>query len=237
MATNTLPWALLVLTFLCCHGRISGQQPPRYPVNMTQVTLTGGAHNKSFPILIYYPVVNATHPEGSANTSFPLIVFTHCLFGADVWYDYLVQALVPTGYIFASNGAYDYFVSNPEDMATDSLLMRDAVYNMSRDPKSFLFKMVSSQVGLAGHSLGGMASLLMAEDPTNFTSVLTLSTCFEKDTRRIHIPAFLLTGTQDCICPPTINDSPVYGAIQSSCKILANLHNATHCGYVRLGLT
>lgn len=50
---------------------------------------------RKVPIWLYYPSVTAA---GAQSPPLPLVVFAHCLFGADGWYDYLADKLVETGY-------------------------------------------------------------------------------------------------------------------------------------------
>ena len=144
----------------------------------------------------------------------------------------MVSSLVPNGYIFASTAWRDFLPAGSEELAIRQLAMYYAIVSLGADPSSELYGLVGSTAAVMGHSLGGSSTLLLAEkSPNIFTSALPLSGCIVTGIEAIRIPTMLLTGTSDCICGPKANADPIYNNISSSCKILADLVNATHCNF------
>jgi hypothetical protein len=113
--------------------------------------------NRNIGVLIY-------HPQFVDNTQrqVPLVVFGHCLFGAEWWYRYLVDELVPE-FAIALVGTYDEdpYVSFTW-LASDMAFLLDAIRNDSiTDVKFPLYKrLLLNSTAAGGHSLGGgMANL------------------------------------------------------------------------------
>ena len=241
MACSHLLLSILLVVFLA-----AAPAQAKYAIKELNTTITNGT--MTFHARIWYPV-SASADDASGTTSsssssaaaaappttFPIISFAHCLFGGDGWYDYVVQTLVPAGYIFASTGFHDFFTADAMQMSRTQVLMRTTVRAMGQDPTSPLYGIVGNISALMGHSLGGSSSLLTAElaPPGDFVSVVTLSACMVKDVKAVKLPLLVLTGTHDCICPAKSNSIPVYDLAGSACKMLGNINNATHCNFAQ----
>lgn len=200
-----------------------------FPVGFLNVTVQNGTDH--FPAKIWYPIQS----DGRAE-AFPLVAFAHCLFGGDGWYGYLVDALVPSGYIVASVGYHDFLPAESKKLAQAQLQMYYWVLSMGLDPSSPLYGIVGSTASVMGHSLGGSSTLLLAEGQSPFVSAIPLSGCMVGGAGAIRIPLLLITGTSDCICSPAANSEPVYRQAASRCKLLADIRNATHCNFAQFSV-
>jgi len=187
-----------------------------------------GAGSKIVPALIYLQDPPPKDPV-------PLIALVHCYLGAANWYDYIAEAIVPQGYVIASLDTYSYQVAaNPELMSLDHQFMASAVRQEAlTNASSPIYKLLNTKSAAMGHSMGGGSSLIVAQSGYfYFDSLMTLSAEYVKEVKNVKIPALIMTGTDDCICPPSTNAEPIYNEmIYSNCKDLINVTNATHCHF------
>jgi len=186
---------------------------------------------KGSSIVPAYIYLSDPPPQGPV----PLLVLAHCYMGAGNWYDYIAEALVPQGYVIASLDSYSYApLANDELTALDHEFLAQAVRQEATTNKSSpIFNMLNNKTAALGHSMGGGSSLIVAQSGVfYFDSILTLSAEFVDESKNIKIPTFIMTGTDDCICPPPENAELIYnGMLYSPCKYLVNITNATHCHF------
>jgi len=166
----------------------------------------------------------------------PLIVFAHCYMGAGNWYDYIAEALVPQGYVMASLDTWAYDpIADAQAEALDQEFLASAVrQEAATNTTSPIYGMLTNFTALMGHSMGGGATIISSSAVTDstFQALITLSAEYEPAASKVAIPAMILTGTEDCICPPDRNAIPIYNNISlSPCKYLINFVNATHCHF------
>jgi len=169
------------------------------------------------------------------NGTVPLLVLAHCYMGAGNWYDYIAEALVPQGYVVASLDTWSYTPAADSHLeALDQQFLAQAVRQESEtNLSSPIYKLLNNKTAALGHSMGGGSTLIVAQSGVfSFDSILTLSAVYEKEAANVKVPAFIMTGTDDCICPPPTNAGPIYGNMTlSQCKYLVNVTNATHCHF------
>eukprot|EP01083_Nonionella_stella_P066535 175271_1 len=196
------------------------------------------------PVYVYYPSVahNAT--------LWPTIVFGHGFDCQSQWYSWLYRDLVPNGVIVAYVNSYARGPFNQTQFAIDqryTLQWLNTVVNNNKS--SPLYGSIdTTQSMAAGHSEGGGASILSAgsvyvdglfHGKNRFNSVFVMAPCgqFSGDSvvdaaQRLSVPTFVFTATMDCICPPK-ESKRLYNAIPSStCTILADVTNGTHCKWM-----
>ncbi len=117
---------------------------------------------RKVPVWLYYPRVTTS---GAQLQPLPLYVFAHCLMGANGWYDYLAEALVDSGYAFATIGTYQYVPAESNWLATDQAFVLDELRRQSREvPGSPLYgRLEGGKAAAGGHSLGGAATYFAAD--------------------------------------------------------------------------
>lgn len=212
--------------------------------------------DRKVDVLLYYP-------DKLPNTPVPLVVFAHCLMGAGNWYEYLGKALAEEGYAMASIESHDYLPATSNWLATDQAFVLDELRRQSREVPDFpLFgKLEGGKAAAAGHSLGGAASYYSVNKESgplgghysaDFDTILTMSACCGWDDSPIQagvcegkpaptdalsmtrIPSLQLTGTKDCLCPPSHVAEPFYNALATDCKYLVEITGATHCHFAAM---
>lgn len=121
-------------------------------------------------------------------------------------------------------------------------------------------KLEGGKAAASGHSLGGAASYysvnkgskpLKGHYSADFDTILTMSACCgwpdspigvkagacdgeaaPHDALNVtRIPSLQLTGTKDCLCPPSNVAEPFYNELASECKYLVEITGATHCHF------
>lgn len=219
-----------------------------------QLVLHDGArHGRKVKVLLYYP-------ETLPDSPLPLVVFAHCLMGAGNWYEYLGKALAEEGYAMASIQTHQYAPAASNWLAPDQAFVLDELRRQSQEVPDFPLygKLKGGKTAAAGHSLGGGASYyavnkdsgpLHGHYSADFDTILTMSACCGWDDspdeagacegraapldalNMTRIPSLQLTGTKDCLCPPSHVAEPFYEGLGSDCKYLVEITGATHCHF------
>jgi len=152
--------------------------------------------------------------------------------------NFFAGALVPYGYVMASIDVSRSLDNSPSRMAANQEYLVTAILNQSATNKSSpIYQMLNGKTATSGHSNGGAASLISQyqQGTQIWNSLATLSAAYPHDIQgnlsKIINPAFIMTGTKDCVCPPPSNAIPIYQQIGSKCKYLVNLINGTHCHF------
>jgi len=223
-------------------------------VKTEEFTFMDGARDgREVKVLLYYP---KTLPD----SPLPLVVFAHCLMGAGNWYKYLGKALAEEGYAMASIQTHEYVPATSDGLAPDQAFVLDELRRQSLEVPDFPLygKLEGGKTAAAGHSLGGAASYysvnrdsgpLQGHYSADFDTILTMSACcgwanssFDVGgcegkgapvdaLNMTRIPSLQLTGTKDCLCPPSHVAEPFYEGLGSDCKYLVEITGATHCHF------
>lgn len=192
------------------------------------------------------------YPETSDQQSFPLIVYSHGFMSSVSEAEYLVDFLVPKGYILAAvnyplshGGApggpnVNDVINQPGDVSfvIDALLARNA------DTEDSLYRLVDpSRIAAAGLSLGGLTTQLVAFhrdvlDPRLSAAVSIAGpssflepTFFETS----DIPFMMIAGSADAAIPYATNAAPIPSKASNS--ILVTLDKGSHVGFAGMSAT
>ena len=146
---------------------------------------------------IWYP----TEAENS-NTTFPLVVMANGTGVTASRYEAIFDHLASWGFIVIGNEDKDSWngVSSRESL--------EFMLNMNEDNKSFFFKKIDLEnIGIAGHSQGGVGAINSVTSQDNglyYKAIYTASTThlelakalkWEYDVSKIQIPYFMVAGT------------------------------------------
>lgn len=186
------------------------------------------------------------YPQTQDRKPFPLIVYSHGFMSSVAEPEYLVNFLVPKGYVVvavnyplshggASGGpnASDV-ISQPGDISflIDALLARNA------NEKDSLHGLLDpSRIAAVGLSLGGLTTQLAAyhrdlRDPRLGAAVsiagptAILERQFFQTTK---IPFMMIAGSADAIVPYQANAAPILSKVDNS--LLVTLDKASHTGF------
>lgn len=197
-------------------------------------------NNRSIPVEIYYPsgtTAGANRPVAAGD--FPVIVIGHGFsMGVDAYANFW-NYFVPKGYIIILPNTEVGPVPFPDHAALGADLNYCVNYMQNQDglSNSIFFGKVKNKTAVFGHSMGGGCSFLAAGTGNpNITTLLGLASA-ETNTSAIDaaatitIPSLLFAGGNDRVAPPNANIGAMYTALQSSCKNLVTVTNASHCGF------
>jgi hypothetical protein len=211
-----------------------------YQIGHTSATFIDASRaNREVPTEIYYPadvpgddVPPATPPPGG----FPVVVFGHGYLISWSDYEYLWEALTPSGFLVALPRTGGELFPNHLDFGRDLAFVSRALRAEGSDPSSPLFGLLSGTAAVGGHSMGGGASFLGVSEDTTVQAIFNLAAA-ETDPSAIaaagdiSVPALVFSGSLDCVTPPATNQTPMYEALSSWCKTHVTIVGASHCQF------
>jgi len=198
-----------------------------------------GSATRELNGFIWYPQTRAQEP-------FPLIVYSHGFMSSVSEADYLVDFLVPKGYVVV---AVDYplshggapggpnvndVINQPGDVsfALDQLLARNA------DENDNLYGLLDpSRIAAVGLSLGGLTTQLAAYHRDLRDSRLSVAVSIAGPSVFLEprffetsdIPFMMIAGSADAIVPYEANAAPI--PAKSKSGLLVTLDKGTHVGF------
>lgn len=192
------------------------------------------------------------YPENRDHGPYPLIMYSHGFMSSVNEADYLIEFLVPKGYVVAavnyplSSGSapggptVNDVLNQPGDLSfvLDELLARNAAAN---DSLSGLID--PTRIAAVGLSLGGLTSQLAAfhrdERDDRLAAAISMAGPAVFLTREFfstsNIPFMMIAGTEDAIIPYEAHAAPI--PEKSDQAILVTLQGATHVGFAGMSST
>jgi len=192
------------------------------------------------------------YPETPDQQSFPLIIYSHGFMSSASEAEYLVDFLVPRGYILVAvnyplshGGApggpnVNDVINQPGDVSfiIDTLLARNT------DPTDSLYGLLDpSRMAAVGLSLGGLTTQLVAyhrdvRDPrlSAAVSIAGPSNFLEpKFFKTSAIPFMMIAGSADAAIPYESNAAPIPSKAPNS--LLVTLDKGSHVGFASMSAT
>lgn len=211
-----------------------------YAIGHTSATYTDPARsNRSIPSEIYYPadiagenVPVALPPEGG----FPVVAFGHGFFMGWDSYAYIWQALAPAGYVVVLPRTEGSLFPSHEAFGLDLAFLIRRMRIEGATPGSRFYGAISERAAVAGHSMGGGASMLAAAAEPSADAVFNLAAAETNPSAiaaagSILAPALLFSGSHDCVTPPAQHQQPMYAALACDCKTWVTITGASHCQF------
>ena len=195
--------------------------------------------NRQVPTEIYYPADSAGEDVPVAvppGDGFPVVAFGHGYQISWSTYDFLVNGLVPEGFVVALPTTGGELFPDHLEFGLDLAFVSRAVRGESDDPASLFYEALSDAAALGGHSMGGGASFLGASEDTTITAIFNLAAAETNPSAiaaasLITAPALVFSGSVDCVTPPADHQIPMYDALASDCKTRVTLLGASHCQF------
>jgi dienelactone hydrolase len=215
-------------------------EPGPYAVGVIEESIARIGTAETFIARIYYP---AATPGGQgadlhlSGAPYPAIAFGHALWSPVTHYSSTLRHLASWGFIVIAPRTYESG-SMDNDRFTDDL--RDSLTwltTQNDDAGSRFYQGVdASRFGVAGHSMGGGASILATRRdkriiaavglaPAN-TSPASAITAMESITR----PMRLLAASLDSMTPPSTTQIPMYQHGNAP-RQLVMIEGGGHCGF------
>jgi len=217
----------------------------QYEIGHTTITFTDPARSgRQIETDIYYPSDLAGDDVAFSSGSFPVVVFGHGFAMSMDPYENMWTEIVPQGFIMAFPRTEEGLFPAPshEDFGLDLAFVVTEINNENTLSSSLLFEHVSDKSALMGHSMGGGATFLAAENNSSITTVIGLAPAETTPsaitaTANISVPALIFSADQDLVTPAIDNHTPIYNGLMSSCKFFVNIIGGAHCYYANTSFT
>ncbi|MCR9171843.1 MAG: T9SS type A sorting domain-containing protein [bacterium] len=197
---------------------------------------SGGGPGRQIQTEIYYPADVAGTDVNVAIGEYPVIVFGHGF--AMVWdaYANIWETLVPEGFIVAFPRTEGGLSPSHDEFGMDLALLADEVQLLSSDPTSLFYNQILSKTAVMGHSMGGGATMIAAENNTNVTTIIGLAPAETTPSAiqaatNINVPALIFSADEDAVTPAASHHTPIYDNLNSTCKYFVNILGGGHCYY------
>jgi hypothetical protein len=96
------------------------------------------------------------------------------------------------------------------------------------------YQKINGNIAIMGHSMGGGATILAAQNNTNIKTIIGLAPAETNPSaiaaaENVTVPALILSGSSDGVTPPGEHHIPIYDALDSECKSFVSLTGGAHC--------
>lgn len=203
-------------------------------IGHTSIIFFDSSRERNIETEIYYPsdIPGQNVPITSGN--FPVIVFGHGFLMSWESYDNFWTELVPQGYVICFPTTEMSISPNHEDYGIDLNYVATKMQLENDDSTSIFFNSLAPKTGLMGHSMGGGASFLAAENNPSISSLINFASAETNPSAisaaaNITTPTLIFSGDDDCVTPPNENQDLMYDNLDSDCKTHISIINGGHC--------
>ncbi len=192
--------------------------------------------DRPIPVEVVYPADAPGEAVPVASGEFPVVGFGHGFVIPGDDYPFLAAGLSSAGFIIVFVGTETGFSPDHADFGLDLAFIISSMKDLDAAPQSLFFGHIAVRACVMGHSMGGGAALLAAAGDPSIDAIVTLAAA-ETDpsaiaaSATIHMPAFFVSGDQDCITPFEEHQFPMYQAMPSICRTIVQLTGASHCQF------
>ena len=221
----------LVVVLIIYTSNIFGQS---YNIGHISTDFYDNARNRNITTEIYYPSDTNGDNVPISLGNFPIIVFGHGFLMSWDSYDNFWNSLVPEGYILCFPTTEMGFAPNHQFFAEDLSFIASKMQMESLDNSSIFYNSVLPKTGILGHSMGGGASFLAAENNPNINTLVNFAAAETNPSAisaasNITIPSLIFSGDDDCVAPPINHQNIMFDSLNSNCKTQINIINGGHC--------
>lgn len=226
-----------IVAVLAISGSVSGYAQP-FQTGHTSVTFNDPARsNRSIATEIYYPadVEGSNVPVTLAvQDRFPVLVFGHGFTMTWSAYENIWTGLAPQGFILAFPKTEGSLFPSHSAFAADLAFVAAQLQVLGQSSTSLFYQRIDSMSCVMGHSMGGGAAFLAAQQSPSIKAIATLAAAETSPSAinaaaSLSIPSLLLAGGNDCVTPPSGHQIPMYNSLQSDCKTYISINGGSHC--------
>ena len=209
-----------------------GQQT--FNIGHTSIDFYDNSRNRNINTEIYYPANINGNDVPIANGNFPVIVFGHGFLISWEAYENFWISLTSEGYILCFPTTEMGFTPNHQLFADDLRFVSSQMQIESQNSFSIFYNSTLPKIGIMGHSMGGGASFLAAENNLNITTLINFAAVETSPSAvlaasNITIPSLIFSAEDDCVSPPISNQNIMFDSLNSICKTQINIINGGHC--------
>jgi len=221
----------LVVVLIICSSNIFAQT---YNIGHISTDFYDNARNRNIATEIYYPSDTNGDNVPISLGNFPIIVFGHGFLMSWDSYDNFWNSLVPEGYILCFPTTEMGFAPNHQFFAEDLSFIATKMQMESQNSSSIFYNSVLPKTGILGHSMGGGASFLAAENNPNINTLVNFAAAETNPSAilaasNITIPSLIFSGEDDCVAPPVSHQNILFDSLNSNCKTQINIISGGHC--------
>lgn len=234
---------LLTTVFALCGSLISFGQ---FNVGHTTITFndpsrtggygSGGGSGRQIQTEIYYPAATTGDNAAISSGNFPIIVFGHGFAMAWDAYQNIWEHYVSLGYVMAFPRTEGSLIPSPvhADFGLDLKLVEQRMQAENSLSTSVFYQHLSANSAIMGHSMGGGATLLAAQNNSSIKTIVGLAPA-ETDpsaiaaAANVTVPAVIYSGSSDGVTPPSDHHIPIYNGLSSDCKTFVSIIGGAHC--------
>ncbi|GAB4059219.1 alpha/beta hydrolase family protein [Catellatospora paridis] len=209
--------------------------PGAYAVGYVDASVS--ASGRSFSARIYYPAAAAGQNAAVAAGRFPAIAFGHGFLQSVSKYYSTMQHLASWGFVVAAPTSQGSLFPSHSAFADD--LNAQLTWLVAQDSTAgsrFNAHIVTTKLGLSGHSMGAGASVLAAARNPAVTTVANLAAAETNPSAAtaaaaVRVPMMLVAGEKDGTAPIASHQRPIYNA-KPAPKQLRTIVGGFHCGFI-----
>lgn len=213
-----------------------------FEISHTSITFTDSERDRSIPTEIYYPADTPGEEVPLAEGSFPVLVFGHGFVMSWEAYENIWEDLVHHGYVLCFPTTEMGLAPSHSDFGMDLAFIADQMQLEATLSASHFFNALADETALMGHSMGGGASFLAAQDNPSIQALVNFAAAETNPSAiaaasSVSVPALLFSGEDDCVTPAEDHQDLMYNSLSSPCKTQVDIINGGHCYFADESLT
>lgn len=197
---------------------------------------SGGGAGRQIQTEIYYPAATTGDNTAISSGNFPIIVFGHGFAMAWDAYQNIWEHYVSLGYVMAFPRTEGSLIPSPvhADFGLDLKLVEQRMQAENSLSTSIFYQHLSANSAIMGHSMGGGATILAAQNNSSIKTIVGLAPA-ETDpsaiaaAANVTVPAVIYSGSSDGVTPPADHHIPIYNGLSSDCKSFVSIIGGAHC--------
>lgn len=207
-----------------------------FAVGSKSFTLTDpDRNNRSIPIKVYYPATTSGADQPWAQGTFPVVIFGHGFVMSYSAYQNIWENQVPFGYVYVMLDTENGFNVSHANFGLDFRFVSNYLNSQSEISTSFFHQKVNSFHVFMGHSMGGGAAFLGAQNFDACKAVIGLSPAETNPSAAaaaalLTQPCVVVAASGDAVTPPANHQIPIYNSA-AQCKYYISLTGGAHCYY------
>lgn len=195
---------------------------------------SGGGTGRQIQTEIYYPASAACIDVAITSGEYPIVVFGHGFVMSWDAYENIWTDLVANGYIVAFPRTEGGFSPSHADFGKDLAMVVDKLLLLNEDANSLFYNSLSGKAGICGHSMGGGATFIAANETANIQTIIGLAPAETNPSAvgaagTLTLPALVLSGSADGVTPEADHHLPIFNALSSTCKYYVSITGGAHC--------
>lgn len=205
-----------------------------FNIGHTSVTYYDSSRSRDVQTEIYYPSDNSGENVPVATGNYPVIVFGHgFVMGYDSYQNFW-EEIVPQGFVLCFPDTEMGLSPSHMDLGLDLKFVSEKMQLENTDSNSIFFNSIAPKTGLMGHSMGGGASFLAAENNSSIRTLINFAAAETSPSAisaalNINVPSLIFAGEDDCVTPPAQHQILMYDSLYSDCKTFISIKKGGHC--------